>query len=146
MIITVIQIIHSFVKSLFSTNIQICNLLSCCRRSEVLTDVVTKLSVFWGILVKKCNPLKFNRRFGGTYRRNLQGWRLSQTRNQPEEDKALLSASYWFISCLVYPWRQNSPLLVTSVIKESKMAVRPTENKRVLILVTTTCQEFNLQI
>jgi hypothetical protein len=33
---------------------------------EVLTELIMKKSVFWDIT--SCSPLKFKRRFGGTYR------------------------------------------------------------------------------
>jgi hypothetical protein len=49
-------------------------------RIEVLTAVVMKSTVFWGITL--CNPLKANRRFGGTCRLHIQGRRISQARNQ----------------------------------------------------------------
>jgi hypothetical protein len=49
---------------------------------EVLTAVVMKSSIFWDI--KPCSPLKFNRRFGGTYRLHLQGQKISRARNQRE--------------------------------------------------------------
>jgi hypothetical protein len=37
---------------------------------EVLTAVVMKSAIFWDIM--PCNPLKVNRRFGGTYRFHLR--------------------------------------------------------------------------
>jgi hypothetical protein len=49
---------------------------------EVLTAVVMKISIFWDVM--SCSPLKVNRRFGGTCRLHLQGWRISQARNQHE--------------------------------------------------------------
>jgi hypothetical protein len=49
---------------------------------EVLTAVVMKSTIFWDIT--PCSPLKFNRRFGGTYRLHLQGRRISQAINQRE--------------------------------------------------------------
>jgi hypothetical protein len=42
---------------------------------EVLTSVVMKSAVFWDIT--QCNPLKVNRRFGGTSRFYLLGRRIS---------------------------------------------------------------------
>jgi hypothetical protein len=41
-----------------------------------------KSSIFWDIT--PCSPLRFNRRFGGTYRLHLQGGRISLARNQLE--------------------------------------------------------------
>jgi hypothetical protein len=38
---------------------------------EVFTMVVMESTIFWDIT--PCSPLKFNRRFGGTYRLHLQG-------------------------------------------------------------------------
>jgi hypothetical protein len=42
----------------------------------VLTAVVMKSTIFWDIM--SCSPLKVNRRFGGTYRLNFQGQRISR--------------------------------------------------------------------
>jgi hypothetical protein len=44
--------------------------------------VVKKGLIFWDITL--CSPLKFNKRFGGTYRIHLQGRGISQTRYQHE--------------------------------------------------------------
>jgi hypothetical protein len=41
-----------------------------------------KSSIFWDI--SPCSPLKVNRRFGETYRLNLQNRRISHVRNQSE--------------------------------------------------------------
>jgi hypothetical protein len=49
---------------------------------EVLTAVAVKNSIFWDITL--CSLLKDNRRFRGTFRLNLQGRRINQTRNQLE--------------------------------------------------------------
>jgi hypothetical protein len=51
---------------------------------EVLTAVVMKSTIFRDIT--PCSPLKVNRRFGGTYRLNLQGLRISRARNQRENE------------------------------------------------------------
>jgi hypothetical protein len=48
---------------------------------EVLTAVVMKSIIFWDIT--SCNPLKVNRRFGGTYRLHMLG-RISRGRYQRE--------------------------------------------------------------
>jgi hypothetical protein len=48
--------------------------------SEVLTAVVMKNSVYWGIA--SCSPLKASQCFGRTCRLHLQGRRICQTRNQ----------------------------------------------------------------
>jgi hypothetical protein len=40
-------------------------------RFEILTAVVITISIFWD--KTPCYPLKFNRRFGGTYRFHFQG-------------------------------------------------------------------------
>jgi hypothetical protein len=42
---------------------------------EVLTAVVIKSSILWDITPS--SPLEVNRRFGGTCRLHLQGWRIS---------------------------------------------------------------------
>jgi hypothetical protein len=49
---------------------------------EVLTAVVMKSIIFWGIT--QCSLLKVIGRFGGTYRLHLQGRRISRARNQLE--------------------------------------------------------------
>jgi hypothetical protein len=49
---------------------------------EVLTAVVIKYSVFWGI--KPCSPLKVNRLLGATCHLYIQGRRKSLARNQHE--------------------------------------------------------------
>jgi hypothetical protein len=43
------------------------------------TQSNSKNTIFWA--VTPCSPLKVNRRFGGTYRLHLQGWRISRARN-----------------------------------------------------------------
>jgi hypothetical protein len=48
--------------------------------------------IFWDI--KPCSPLKLNRRFGGTCRLHLQGWRVSQGKNQNEPGSKLACISY----------------------------------------------------
>jgi hypothetical protein len=47
---------------------------------EVLAAVVMKISVFWDMT--PCCPLKVNRCYGWIYRRRVQSWGVSQTRNQ----------------------------------------------------------------
>jgi hypothetical protein len=49
---------------------------------EVLTAVVIKSTIFWGIT--PCSPLKVNRRFGGTYRLHLQSRRTRWKRYSPK--------------------------------------------------------------
>jgi hypothetical protein len=51
---------------------------------EVLTAVVMKSSIFWDITPYV--PFKINRHFGGTCSFHRQGRRISQARNQHEED------------------------------------------------------------
>jgi hypothetical protein len=41
-----------------------------------------KSPVFWN--VTPCNPMKFNRRFGETYRLYLHGRKISRAKNQSE--------------------------------------------------------------
>jgi hypothetical protein len=48
------------------------------------TAVVMKSTAF--SVTMTCSPLKVNRRFGGTSRLNLHGWRKSRTRNQHGEE------------------------------------------------------------
>jgi hypothetical protein len=51
---------------------------------EIIFQTTPRLrsSVFWDIT--QCSRLKVNRRFGGTCRLHLQGWRISRARNQRE--------------------------------------------------------------
>jgi hypothetical protein len=44
------------------------------------TDHSVKSSIFWD--TTPCSPLKFNQRFGGTCRLDLQERRINRTRNQ----------------------------------------------------------------
>jgi hypothetical protein len=55
-------------------------------------EVLTAVIMFWDIT--PCSPLKFNRRFGGTYRLHLQGRWIRRVRNQRE--------SSWLVSCPAY--------------------------------------------
>jgi hypothetical protein len=48
--------------------------------SEHPAMVIMKCSVFWDI--SPCNPLKVNRRFGGTYRLHLESRRIDHARKQ----------------------------------------------------------------
>jgi hypothetical protein len=62
-------------------------LLSRTMTSDSLQLIVQQLQfieefIFWDIT--SCNPLKVNRRFGGTSRLHLRGRRISQARNQRE--------------------------------------------------------------
>jgi hypothetical protein len=59
-----------------------------------------KSFIFWDI--KPCSPLKLNRRFGGTCRLHLQGWRVSRGRNQHEPGSKIACISY----CLPPPKRR----------------------------------------
>jgi hypothetical protein len=43
-----------------------------------------KRTIFWDITA--CSPVRFNRRFGGTYRLHLQGWKISLARNRSEDE------------------------------------------------------------
>jgi hypothetical protein len=47
-------------------------------------------NIFWDIA--PCSPLKFNRRFGGTYRLHLQSRRIIRSRYQRESDNEPLTA------------------------------------------------------
>jgi hypothetical protein len=49
---------------------------------EVLTAVITNITIFWGIT--PYSPSRVKRRCGGTYRLHLQGRRISRGRNQRE--------------------------------------------------------------
>jgi hypothetical protein len=58
-----------------------------------------------------CNPLKVNRRFGGTYRLHFQGRIISRARNQRQsrwqtQPLFLPPTSRWFLARLILrPWR-----------------------------------------
>jgi hypothetical protein len=62
---------------------------------EVLTTVVMKSSVFWDITL--CSLLKVNHCFRQTCHLHLQGWRISQARNQRE---VLLATYFMLVFCL----------------------------------------------
>jgi hypothetical protein len=84
------------------------NLLDCVGRLqrdghvefEVLTAVVMKSTIFWDITPR--SPLKFNRRFGGTYCLHLQGRRISRVRYQ-RVNEGWLSTDY----TALYPRKYN---------------------------------------
>jgi hypothetical protein len=62
--------------------------------SGILIVLVVKSSVFWDIMPS--DPLKIDRRFGGTYL-HLLGWIINQARNQHETCSML-------VSFLAYSW------------------------------------------
>jgi hypothetical protein len=59
----------------------------CKFRSSVLQDTTL------------CSPLKVNRHFRGTCRLRLQGWRITQARNQHEAE---IATCFTLVSCLAY--------------------------------------------
>jgi hypothetical protein len=59
---------------------------------EVFTSVLTKSIIFCDMT--PCSPLSFNRRFGGTYRLQLQGQRNKFSKNQQSKQVV-------YVSCLV---------------------------------------------
>jgi hypothetical protein len=61
-----------------------------CLGFEVFTAMVMKSSLFWEMM--SCSPMKVNWCFGGTCHFHIQGWRVSQARNQHDASskKALL--------------------------------------------------------
>jgi hypothetical protein len=61
-------------------------------RFEVPAAVVMKGYISWDIA--PCNPLKVNRRFGGTCRLHLQGRRINQARNQRESRRQVEEFTY----------------------------------------------------
>jgi hypothetical protein len=68
----------------------------------VLKAMVMKSRMFWDI---SCSPLKFDRRFGGTYL-HLHGWRIRKVRNQYEVGRK----QSWFFPWLTlqsWRWRRN---------------------------------------
>jgi hypothetical protein len=73
--------------------------------SEVLTAVVMKSSIFYDIT--PCSPLKVNRRFGRTYRLNLQCRRISRAFHL-----ACHLLSRWFLARLIlrsWRWKPYAP-------------------------------------
>jgi hypothetical protein len=74
---------------------------------EVLTAVLMKSSVLWGIT--PCSPLKVNRRFGGTCRLHLQGRRTSKQETNVKQvaSRVILcnpkfrqvDCSAWYLTC-----------------------------------------------
>jgi hypothetical protein len=63
---------------------------------EVLTAVV----IFWD--TTPCSLWKINQSFGGTYRLNLQGRRISRARNQHEIRWQAALLSGWFLVRLIF--------------------------------------------
>jgi hypothetical protein len=76
-----------------------------------------KSSVFWDIML--CTLWKVNRHFRGTCHLYLQGWRISQTRKQPE--------SRWQVELSPdYTWHhvpEASPLLLIIVLDFSVVCI-----------------------
>jgi hypothetical protein len=89
---------------------------------EVLTVEVMNSSIFWDI--KLCSLLKVNQNLRGTCHLYLQGWRVSQARNQHEAGSKL------------QPWRLHSddralichanrkPLAILSAVKIITLTLR----------------------
>lgn len=72
-----------------------------CNKS-IYKSIPDKINIFriWSSQsrnITPLSPLKFNWLFWGICRIDLQGWRISQARNQ----KSLLPASHWFLSWLI---------------------------------------------
>jgi hypothetical protein len=69
---------------LFRITFSLSAFISCGQRDE--TDHVVqckfKTQRYWN--VTPCSPLRVNQCFAGTYRLHLQGWKVSQARNQHE--------------------------------------------------------------
>jgi hypothetical protein len=63
---------------------------------EVLAAVVMNSTIFWDIT--PCSPLKFNRRFGETYRLHLQCRKMSRARNQRESRWQAENSAGFFLS------------------------------------------------
>jgi hypothetical protein len=75
---------------------------------EILTAVALKTSIFCDVMPR--SPVSVNRRFGGTFRLHLEGWRVSQARNQHETGRRNISEDetpqnpclYWTINIYHY--------------------------------------------
>jgi hypothetical protein len=72
---------------------------------EVLTAVVTKSTIFWDIT--PCSSLTVNRRFEGTHRLHLHGWKISREKNQRESRWLCLAPAFTLVSfwLIFRPWR-----------------------------------------
>jgi hypothetical protein len=91
------------------------DLVNCVLASRFTTIAFPKscISIFWD--VTPCSPLKVNWHFKRTCHVHLQGWRISQARNQHEEGS---KHSFMLVSCLAY-----SLTLKMEVICSSKISV-----------------------
>jgi type IV secretory pathway VirB3-like protein len=112
--------------------------------SEVLTAVVVKSSIFWGMA--SCSPLRVKRRFGGTCRLKHQDLRIHQTRDQ----QSLLPASWWFLARLLlitWRWRLRVPRNVDWLLVDYT-ALHPTRHNSLLsgYLMTLFKLEGNIKL
>jgi hypothetical protein len=70
---------------------------------EVLTPVVMNTTIFCNIT--PCSPLKIKKRFGETYRLNLQGRKIHRGRNRRENrwhSELCLTLDFILVSCTAY--------------------------------------------
>jgi hypothetical protein len=71
------------------------------------TFLHSKSTIFWDIM--PCNPLKVNKRFGGTYRLRLRNRRISRERNRREStwQAELCSLFLWNVVGFQWTWHYN---------------------------------------
>jgi hypothetical protein len=76
--------------------------------------------IFWDITL--CSLLKVSWHFRGTCSLHLQGWRISQVRNQHEAgSKVPPLPCFMFVSCLAYsPTLEKIELLIITAVRSSK--------------------------
>jgi hypothetical protein len=72
------------------------------NQTQIINNEIMKSTVFWDIT--SCSPVKFNRRFGGTYGLYLQG-RISLAKYR---NVGSLSTDYTAIYPIVYSRRRDS--------------------------------------
>jgi hypothetical protein len=102
------------------------------------TCLELKSTIFWGITLY--NPLKVNRRFGGTYRLHLQGRKISRGKNQPISACHLLSR--WCLARLILRplrWRQYV-LPKRRLIFNGLYGVIP---QKIILFITTAVRTWN---
>jgi hypothetical protein len=84
--------------------------------------------------ITPCSPLSVNRRFGGTYRRNLQGRKISRARYQRESS---CSTYLWTLR-----WRWNVPLKRRLNLNGLHGVI----SQKMVLFITTALRSSNLQI
>jgi hypothetical protein len=83
---------------------------------EVFTAVVMKIIIFWDMT--PCSLLRFNRRFGGTYRLHLQG------RRNKFSNACCLLACWFLLKFFFRPWRWMKAICSSETSVETQRTTR----------------------